>query len=340
MKVLYHLTILPPVRPGCEAVSQQVAVLEQQHPGETVYLNPNRRSPIRAPRLAFGFHVLRQIRRTEAGVDLHHVFNPDPFPFPYLQFLRRPVVYSLTGGVRAGTRIPPRLARLGALTVADERSLRVLRHQGLGNVHLVRTGIDTARFTHTPLPLRAHVRLLAGSAPWTRTQFRSKGVDALLGAARLLPQLHLAFLWRGVLYGEMARRVQRAELGDRVRVHDAQVDVNGVLATVHAGVALAADPALLHPYPHSLIEALAAGKPVLVSREIPMADYVVQHGCGVVVDRLTAEAVAAAVERLVRDYADLERAARAVGARGFGEAQFLASCERAYRAALESVSAP
>ncbi len=338
MRVLYHLTIPPPVLPACEAVTQQVTALQRQFAGERVYLNPNHRSPGPVPRLAFGFHRLREIRRLEQRSDVHHILNPDPYPFPILHLLRRPVGYSLTGGVRAGTRIPPLLARLGALTVADARSLRALLDQGLGNVSLVRTGIDTSRFSHTALPLRAQVRLLAGSAPWTRAQFRTKGVDALLAAARLLPTLHLTFLWRGVLAEELAPRVRPGGLPARARIYNEQVDVNSVLAAVHAGVALASDEAVLHPYPHSLIEALAAGKPVLVSRQIAMADYVERHQCGIVVDDVTPEAIATAVERLVRDYAALQRAACAIRGRAFAEQQLLASFEQVYERARRGVS--
>ena len=45
--------------------------------------------------------------------------------------------------------------------------------------------------------------LLAGSAPWTREQFHSKGVDALLKVAQQVPSLRLIFLWRGLLLREV-----------------------------------------------------------------------------------------------------------------------------------------
>ena len=48
---------------------------------------------------------------------------------------------------------------------------------------------------------------------------------------------------------------------------------------------MTAHEAIVRSYPHSLIEALVTGKPVLVSRSVPMADYVEQAGCGVVVEQ-------------------------------------------------------
>jgi len=50
--------------------------------------------------------------------------------------------------------------------------------------------------------------------------------------------------------------------------------VNKTLVSVHAAITLADREGIIKVYPHSLLDALAAGKPVLVSRAIPMADYV------------------------------------------------------------------
>jgi len=330
MSVLYHLTILPPPMPQAEALSQEIAALQGCFGGQTVYLNPNQASPLYIPRLLFGFHKLKQIRALEGRIHLHHLYNPDPFPFPVLRFLRRPVVYSLTGGV---TRRPdiPFFARLAAVTVMDARSLERLRGWGLGNVFRVQPGIDIRRFTPAPLPLESEIRLMVGSAPWTAEQFRTKGVDALLEAARQEPRLRLVFLWRGVLAAEMARRVEGMGLQDRVTVLNRLVDVNRVLADVHAAVVLASTPAIVKAYPHSLMESLAAGKPVLVSRAIPMADEVAEKGCGVVVEEVSAGGVLAAVASLGRRYGDYQQAALSLGREAFSLEGMLASFQQVYQ---------
>ncbi len=330
MKALYHLTVLPPKMPTCEALSQEIDTLRARFDGDVVYLNPNQLFPLHLPRFVFGFHKWRQLRARERTFGLHHIYNPDPFPFPILRQLRRPIVYSLTGGV--GERRPniPFFAALAAVTVYDERSLERLRAWGLDNVHLVRSGIDTRRFTCTPLPLGPEIRLLVGSAPWTRAQFCTKGVDTLLEAARREPRLQLVFLWRGVLFDEMLRRVRRVGLERQVTVWNAQVDVNQVLATVHASITLAAQSAIVKAYPHSLLDSLAAGKPVLVSREIPMADYVERTGCGVVVESVSAGDVLAAIEALRGAYQALQINARQVGPRDFTQEAMVASFRRVY----------
>ena len=140
------------------------------------------------------------------------------------------------------------------------------------------------------------------SAPWTRAQFESKGVQALLEAARRLPDLRITFLWRGILTQEMHDKVRSAGLEDRVEVIDEQVDVNEVLAGVHATINLATTPDIVKAQPHSLLESLAAGKPILVSRAIPLSDYAESKRVGEIVEEVTPEAILQALEHLRQHY--------------------------------------
>lgn len=330
MQVLYHLTIKPPKRPCCEAISQEIAALREHFTGKLLYLNPNQHAPVYIPRLLFGFHNLRELRTLEADIDLHHIYNPDPYPFPILRLLRRPVVYSLTGGI-GEKRIDRRFfSSLAAVTVMDRGSLQSLQFQGLENVHLVRPGIDVKRFTRTQRPLGSEIHLLVGSAPWTRDQFKTKGVDALLDVARLDPRLHLIFLWRGVLTEEIKHRVRRLGVEDRVEILDRVMDINEVLARVHASVTLASEPDIIKAYPHSLLESLAAGKPVLISRAIPMADYVEEKGCGVVIEGTHPADIITAVERLKQDYKNLQESAQQIDAYDFSQQQMIESYKKVY----------
>lgn len=335
MKVCYLLPILPPHMPAAEALSQEIAALRRQFGGELLYLNPNDRSPVYLPRLLFGFHRLPQLRRLEQEIDLFHFYNADPFAFPILRWLRRPVVYTLSGGL--GSR-RPNLAffnRLAAVTVYDETILAQLQAWGLRNGAVVRSGIEVGRFTQQPLPLAGEVRLLMGSAPWTLAQFQSKGVDALLRAAQQRPNLHLVFLWRGVLAAEMQRRVQELGLERQVTIYNQLVDVNQVLATVHASVVLAADAGIVKAYPHSLLDSLAAGKPVLASRALAMASYAERTGCGVAVETVDAGAILAALDRLLENYPALCRVASVVGQRDFALEQTIAAYNEVYTKASQ-----
>lgn len=340
MSVVYLLPTLPPKSAKVEAIAQEIELLQRAFGGATVHVNPNRPSwPPLIPRLGFGWHTLPQLYRMAQRADLFHFFNPDPFPYPFLLSLRKPVVYTITAGVETQPNLAY-LRRMATVTVPDERTLARLQAWGLENVVLQRPGIATHRFTHHPLPLDANqpLRLLVASAPWTPAQFTSKGFDALLAAAQQLPDLHLTLLWRGLLVGEIRQRIAALGLGDRVEVIDKTVNVNAMLAQSHAAAIFATAAGIIKSYPHSLLDALAAGKPVLLNQTIPMSDYVNSKRCGVVVPEVTAEAIVAGLVELRAHYATYAEKAQKLSARDFTEDAALAAARLIYaRATRQAV---
>ncbi|MCB0166194.1 MAG: glycosyltransferase family 4 protein [Anaerolineae bacterium] len=334
MKLLYHITNLPPKIQGTEASLQELNILRRHFGGDLIHLNPNDQSPIYLPRLLFGFHQLKRIRTAEATIDAHHLYNADPFPFPIARWLRKPVIYSVSSGVRPKRPNIHYFNSLAAVTVSDQRSFDQMTAWGSRNCFLVRHGIDTKDFSVTVLPFEGIFKIMVGSAPWTMGQFATKGVDALLTALQKAPWLHLIFLWRGVLFEEIVERVWRMGLEKQVEIINQRVDVNTVLARVHASIALVTDPAIIKAYPHSLIESLAAGKPILLSRSIPMADYVEQHSCGQLIDNATPEAILAAIEALIQDYQGIQQAVVQRGAGDFSHQAMIDSFETVYESVL------
>jgi glycosyltransferase involved in cell wall biosynthesis len=283
---------------------QEVELLRARFGGEVCYLRPAWRARARYPRPLLGLHRLAAIRRWDSHVDIHHLYSPQLFFWlPVLRFVTRPVVYTVTAGLDSG-RLPPAavLRRFGALVVPSHADLDVLHRHGLKNVYVIRPGVDLSHFTDTPAPAGPEFILLSGSAPWTREQFQSKGVDTLLEVARRMPDLRLVFLWRGVLLPELVERVRRLKLSERVAIVSEPVDVSRVLAGVHAAVVLASRPGLVKAYPHSLLEALAAGRPVLVNAGNPMAEYVRETGCGRVVSGPGSASLLEAIGKLRQDY--------------------------------------
>ena len=329
MSIAFLIPTPIPDQPETDAYAQEIAVLRRRFGGESLYINPNnylpRHLPIQIPRPFFGFHQLIQLRRLGKAHRLFQIYSPTLYPYPILSLARRPVIYTLTGGAELKTHDIAFFRSLAAVTTSDEASLERLRKAGLDNVRLVRAGIDTRRFEHHPPPQGSDFHLLMASAPWTRPQFESKGVDALLETARRRSDLRLTFLWRGILTGEILDRVRSAGLEGRVRVVDEQVDVNEILAGVHATINLATTPDIVKAQPHSLVESLAAGKPVLVSRAIPLSAYVEEKRVGEIVETVTPEAIAQAVDRLRDHYSDSRAAAMTHGRTDFAEENLVSS---------------
>ena len=309
MSVTYFLTGPPPPFEGTDAVFQDVDALCKAFRGETINLNPVKSTIRRFPKQLFGYHALRKIKESELRHEINHIFFPSPYAFPILRILRNPVLYTVTASLdmRKRPRGLARLQKLRRVIVSNERDAGILRSWGLKNCAVVPPGIDAATLTPAKLPLGRELTLLMASAPWNIRQFDSKGIDLLLAAAGRLPFLRLILLWRGVLADELGRRVERLNLGERVEIINRKADINDQLKRAHASIVLAEDGGLVKSFPHSLIESLVAGNPVVLSETIAMSDYVRHCECGVVLQHMTVEALTSAIETLKRNYERLAR---------------------------------
>ncbi|MFH1970647.1 MAG: glycosyltransferase [Verrucomicrobiota bacterium] len=331
MNILYHLTSPSPPIPGTDAVFQEVEALRRRFGGECLQLFPLRRPSRIFPKKLYGLHQYRALCRREPSVDLHHLYYATLYPFPWLRALRKPLIYSAVTGV--GSHLERGCAdwlktvhTIVSCNPRDETALRALRP---ARYRIIRPGIAVERFSPVPIPLRDELVLLVGSAPWIHRQFQTKGIDLLLDVAGSLP-LRLVFLWRGLLCDELQCHIARRGLTRRVEIINEATDVNRVLARVHATVVLAETESQVKAYPHSLMESLSAGKPVLVSGCIPMADYVTEAQCGEIVPKLTPDDLRAAIRGLMDHYGERQAKALARGRADFALAPMLEAYGEVY----------
>ncbi|WP_420645719.1 glycosyltransferase [Candidatus Leptofilum sp.] len=326
MSVLFHLTMPNGPLASLEAVMQDAQALQKQIPGSQInHLYPSQQPGTRLPRQLWGMAQLPRLRRAEQQMRLHHIFNPDLFFFPALRWLKKPIVYTAVTGVGKTSKAMAQKVseRVHTIVVPTEADQQRLAAWGIDNTAVIHSGIDISQFHYQPPPADAPFTLMMASAPWTKAQFRSKGIDALLATAQEYPDLHLIFLWRGLLADEMRQRIAQANLRERVTLLNERVNVNDILSRVHASILLADNPALVKAFPHSLLESLVAGKPVLVSPTMALADYVAANECGVVVTAVSSQAILQALNQLQSQYATYQQNALAVGRRDFGQQQFI-----------------
>ena len=321
MSVLYLLTSSAPIIQGTDATFQEISALQNEFNGEVVNLCPRSIPGRRFPPQLLGFHKLVEIRRLERRYEVTHVYHSVLYPFPVLRFLRNPVVYTVLTSLRQAAK-PTRLkflAGLHCIAVSDGRDADILKSWGLSNCAIVPPAIDTRPLTQSSLALGEEITLLMASAPWTEGQFELKGVDDLLEAAASLPKLRLILIWRGLLLNELRERVERLGIGDRVEIVTERVAIDDYLKRAHAAVLPAKRSDIVKAYPHSLLESLIAGKPVILSAALPMAEYVRQHGCGIVVEEVRQQTLIAAIEDLRSRYDDLAQQARLTNAQQFSQ---------------------
>jgi glycosyltransferase involved in cell wall biosynthesis len=328
MKVLYHYYAPLPRLENTEAVFQEITALRNRFAGEINTLNPLPHGTYLSWRL-YGLHQLPFLLGMDRRIDIHHVFSASLLPYPVMRLWRKPIIYSVVAGLNQKLPAPDRFPAGTIITVSNERDERRLQEHGYRPV-VIRPAIETARFFYQAAPTSPVFTMLAGSAPWGLEQFASKGIDALLEVTRKDSRLRLILLWRGLLYDELVQRIHRAGLQDRVEIINERVDVNQMLARVNATAVLAASPEVVKAWPHSLMESLAAGKPVLLSQTIPMSDYVTQHQCGVVIPDHSIQSLETGLNQLINDYQLYQASARQSGQRDFNLELFLNVYARTY----------
>lgn len=161
-----------------------------------------------------------------------------------------------------------------------------------------------------------------------------KCVDVLLrafAAIRDRSDLRLVIAGDGdpALIASLRRLAGELELGDRVRWVGFAAGRRKRWLLSHASVFVL--PSASENFGISVVEAMSAGMPVVVTQGCGLADFVTQWRAGIVTDG-TVEALRTALETLIRD----EDAARAMGEAGQGAVRRELSLE-AFGARLESL---
>lgn len=285
---LYLTTTAAPPLEGTDAVFQDIQRLQSRFGGAHINLFPFATPSRFVPQWCLGWTQLSTLREAAESASLLHVFSPTLRPLPVLTRLDRPIIYSVTAAVPTRPRVKW-FNKHGVHIIANNaRDHQRLVDAGAQYIVQILPGIYTQHLTAAdPMP-QPPFRLLIGSAPWTRGQFRSKGIDALIALAANTPDLHLIFLWRQLHTAHLREQIRRAGIEDRTTIIDQKVDVNDWLARCHATTVLATNERLVKAWPHSAIESLAAGRPVLLSACIPMSAYAKDNGCGIAVKNFDA----------------------------------------------------
>ncbi len=334
MNVLYIAPSGKPPVPGTDGLCTEIGYLRQSVGGDCISMSAFRGLPPVFPVRLYGLRHTLTLKKFSRNKGLVHIFFPYLVDFCALRALPSPIVYTITSGVDAGHL--PRTAPPFTLVVSSEQEEDILKNEGYRDVHVIRPGIDLTRITVTPPPAtEKEFVILAGSAPWTEEQFVKKGFDLMLELLHLIPDLRLVCLWRGALRREWDRRVDRAGLSGKVEVIGEMTDVSHVLSRCHCAVVLASQQGLVKSYPNSLMEALAAGRPVIASRAIPMSSYIGDTGCGRVIGTLSLDELADALEDIIDHYDAFRAAATRVGRRDLSADRMVGEYRDMYRVLVQ-----
>ncbi len=213
--------------------------------------------------------------------------------------------------------------RLTDLVIANSEAVRqdAIRQERLppDKVIVVHNGVDLDRFGGAPdEALRARLGLAdRGPVAAVVANFiHYKGHEAFLeswaAVTRKLPRATVLLVGDGPTRGAAERQAASLGLEDSVRFLGRRADVPALLALADVVV----HPSTEEGFSNAILEAMAAGKPVVAARVGGNPEAVVDGETGLLVPLGDAEALAAATVRLLADPGE----ARRLGAAGRGRA--------------------
>lgn len=141
-------------------------------------------------------------------------------------------------------------------------------------------------------------------------------------AAKAIPDVRFLLVWRDHALDDVQRVIAREGV-DNVEVRNGLIpDMGAVYDEVHATALPGLTAASLKPAPHSGLESLAHGKPLLVSEPTSIAPLVVRTGCGLEFEP-SVDAFVDAVQRLRDGYAEYQAPCHDTARRYFSREIFL-----------------
>jgi glycosyltransferase involved in cell wall biosynthesis len=267
--------------------------------------------------------VTRAMERLTEGT---HIFGTLDAWHPLRAARRQPAIMTVIG---EGPALDPAMyARIDYFVAESDRIYDQILAAGIpaAKVRIIYPGVDLDYFSVTPPPSAERFRVLFASTPARPAEFAERGIPLLVELAKRQPEIEVVILWRA--WGDpraAAAALEALDLPPNVVVrYGDEPDMRRAYQQAHAVAALFA-PGKAKSCPNSVVEALACGRPVIVSASSGVARLVERHGCGVTAE-LNATAVSAAVtehfaaqarpvaeqffsrDTCIRQYADVWRA--------------------------------
>jgi glycosyltransferase involved in cell wall biosynthesis len=210
-------------------------------------------------------------------------------------------------------------------------------------LHVIRNGVEFV----APLPPAERLRLradlgagpgdvLIGSVGSLRDVKRQALlIDAFADVARTRPDVRLVIVGEGPMREPLERQIDRLGLASRIRLPGATVEVRPLFDAFD----VVAMSSLSEGLPNALIEAAAAGKPIVTTAAGGAVEVVIEGVTGLVVPVEDRDALAGALARVATDAGLRERfgvAAREHAENTFGMERFVAAWADLYESLARS----
>lgn len=292
---------------GTDAVYNEIYKLQDSFGGEVTSVYPFSKPNSNYPALLYGLHNIQEIKHLDEENNINQIFAPSLSYVPFIHGLSKPIIYNVSTGIGKEGKLLPKnfVNKVNTFVVSNKRDKEVLNSRNIKNVKIIKSAIDIEKFEKQSLEFNGTLRLLMASAPWELKQFQTKGVHLILNALQQLKNVHVTFLWRNVLSEEMVKLIKQYNVAEKVTFINETIDIRTLLNKVHGTILISNKSNVVKSYPHSLIESLVSAKPVITSKEIPMADYVAQNECGMVLKDFEASSLVQSIKSFKNNIARL-----------------------------------
>jgi glycosyltransferase involved in cell wall biosynthesis len=223
------------------------------------------------------------------------------------------------------------LTRFKYIVVESQRHQEIMKQLGIDE-HKVKliyppaVGMDYK-------PASPPFKILFASSPPGRHQFLSRGIRLVLQVAVRLPEVEFILVWRKRHYEALRKLIAAAGVDNVSVINDYVEDMGALYDAAHATMLPGLDFTSFKPAPHSAIESLGRGKPLLLTPTSSIADLVTQWRCGLVCEP-TVAGFEAAVRSLMARYGELQENCHRAAAACFSQETFIAKYRLLYEELL------
>lgn len=298
--------------PQWEAVSQEIASLRAGLDGENddslVSINdkvPGLRLHGRDKRipLPHGLALYPLMRLYASRFEVNHLFASagERILTPVLSGRKGVLtVAKETTTLREYERNRESLKLLRAIVVQGRRDRELLRQIGVSEQSIwhIRPGIPLSPYREA----LGRFTILFASSPFNAADFLSRGIYLITAVAALLPEVRFVLVWRKHHLAKLQATIAASGVGNISIRSGVITDMAAEYDGVHAAVLPGLENRSFIPCPRSGLEALAHGKPLLVSHLVSIAPSVARAGAGVAFEP-TIEGLKQAIVQLQADYA-------------------------------------
>jgi len=180
---------------------------------------------------------------------------------------------------------------------AIARALHVLRGMSLEKCHVVHNGLDDEPAVAAN-GAGNHPLTVGAVARWDRLKGGEYLVDAIALLSNPFPDIRLVLAGKGDANEELSARVRRHGLEGRVEMAG---HYSGDVGKLLSGFDIYAFPSLHEGFPYSILEAMRAGRAIVATAVGGIPEAIEDGKEGLLVSPGSAEELAAAMERLIRD---------------------------------------